>query len=174
MSGNAGSASASSDIRVSCHLNIHRDMAALPICRRKLSGCRPLASAYPKELLRIGDHVRKRRLDLKLLQKDIGQQLGVHCASVTNWELGKTDPELCHMPAVIQFLGYDPRPKTEPQTLAEKIVVYRVQRGLSQKRFSKMLGVDVTTLARWERGERVPGGVYAQKVNGVLGETSRD
>lgn len=127
----------------------------------KLSGCRPLASAYPKELLRIGDHVRKRRLDLKLLQKEVGQRMGVHSASITNWELGKTDPELCHMEAVIRFLGYDPRPATVPQTLAERIVAYRIARGWSQKRFAKLLGVDVTTLAKWEQGKRVPSGDLA-------------
>jgi transcriptional regulator with XRE-family HTH domain len=58
------------------------------------------------------------------------------------------------MPTVIAFLGYNPFPK--PDTLPEQLVWYRKTKGWTQKQFAKALGVDPTTLARWERGERTP------------------
>ena len=57
------------------------------------------------------------------------------------------------MPVIIAFLGYNPLP--EATTLAEQLVRTRVSRGLNQKEAAKLIGVDPSTLARWERGEHV-------------------
>ena len=43
-----------------------------------LTASRPLPPAYPRELKTLGDHLRKKRLDLGLLQKDVSQSLGVN------------------------------------------------------------------------------------------------
>jgi len=102
------------------------------------------------ELKTLGDHVRRWRLDLCLLQKDAANRIGADVCSVYNWENGRAAPELQFLPGIIAFLGYDPRP--EPSSLAERIVWFREGRGWSQKRFAKILGVDPTALARWERG----------------------
>jgi DNA-binding transcriptional regulator YiaG len=42
----------------------------------------------------IGDHVRKRRLAIKLLQKGVAAQLGVDKTSVFNWEANASNPEI--------------------------------------------------------------------------------
>ena len=39
------------------------------------------------------------------------------------WERGETEPALAFLPAILRFLGYDPRP--EPTTLAERLVAVR-------------------------------------------------
>lgn len=106
------------------------------------------------ELKTPGDHIRKRRLDLGLLQKDVAKQVGADVCSVLNWEKGRAEPELRFMPAILAFLGYDPRPM--PESLPERLVCYRQSKGWSQKKFAEVLGVDQSTLARWERGERKP------------------
>ncbi|MSU51334.1 MAG: helix-turn-helix domain-containing protein [Opitutus sp.] len=115
----------------------------------------------------LGDHIRRRRIDLKLLQKEVGQHMGVHCLSVWNWERNRTEPELKHQPAIIAFLGYDPLPL--PTTLAERLVQHRRSRGWSQKRLAAELDVDPTTLARWERGEKTPWGPYVVRVKALVG-----
>lgn len=102
----------------------------------------------------MGEHLKKRRMDLGLLQKELAKRLGADTASVWNWENGNANPELKFIPGIITFLGYDPRPK--PAVLAKQLVHYREGKGWSQKRYAKELGVDPSTLARWERGERVP------------------
>ena len=45
----------------------------------------------------------------------------------------------------------------------------RRARRLTQRQLAKMLGVPVNTVARWERGERTPTGLYAKAVGEWLG-----
>ena len=62
----------------------------------------------PAELKTIGDHVRKRRIALKLRQKDVAERIGVDVTSVCNWEANRTAPDSRVVPAVVEFLGYSP------------------------------------------------------------------
>jgi hypothetical protein len=41
-------------------------MAALPFCHTELRASKPKPSHYPKQLNTLGDHIRTRRLDLRL------------------------------------------------------------------------------------------------------------
>jgi transcriptional regulator with XRE-family HTH domain len=104
----------------------------------------------------IGDHIKKRRLELGLFQRDAARLLGVDTSTVTNWEKDRTQPRLCLIPKVIAFLGYDPKASV-PTTLGERIREYRRVRGFSQKRLAQFLGIDPSTLARWECDEGKPG-----------------
>lgn len=107
----------------------------------------------------VGDHLRRRRLELKLLQREVAQRLGADEASVFNWEANRGQPQLRYMPTIIGFLGYNPLP--EPEGLAVRLVWRRTSLGLTQKEAAQRIGVDQSTLARWERGERAPEGKYA-------------
>jgi DNA-binding XRE family transcriptional regulator len=44
-------------------------------------------------------------MDLKLLQKQVANQIGVHEMTITNWEDNATIPEVRYLPTIIQFLG---------------------------------------------------------------------
>lgn len=55
--------------------------------------------------------IRKRRLDLKLLQADVAQIVSCSKATVTNWEKGHAAPRVGHMAGVTRFLGFNPFPK---------------------------------------------------------------
>jgi transcriptional regulator with XRE-family HTH domain len=120
----------------------------------------------PVEPKTIGDHIRRRRLELKLLHKDVAKQLGVCQPSVYNWEANRSEPDIRYMPAVIRFLGYDPLPGV--QGFGEQLVQRRVALGLSQKEAAKRIGVDPGTLAKWERGEREPTGRSQELVKRFL------
>jgi transcriptional regulator with XRE-family HTH domain len=102
----------------------------------------------------VGDHIRKRRLGLKLLQREATERMGVCETSIFNWKSNKGTPEIRFMPAIIRFLGFNPLP--EAATLAEQLVRRRTALGKSQKESALKLGVDAGTLATWERGEREP------------------
>ncbi len=142
-------------------------MPALPYCKATINApWKP--SGYPKTLNHIGDHIRMRRMDLGLHQRDVALRLGVHAASVRNWEMGRTEPTLDLLRGVIEFLGYDPRP--EPSAIGERIKFWRTARGLSQEEMAVRLGVDPSTLARWESGRRVPTGGYLQAINANLNQ----
>lgn len=113
----------------------------------------------PEELNTLGDHLLRRRLVLKLLQRQVAEQIGVDKASIYNWEGNRSKPGVEYMPAIIRFLGYNPLPPREGW--ADRLVQCRTVLGLSQKESAVRMGVDQGTLARWERGEREPNGAYA-------------
>jgi len=69
---------------------------------------KPLNPAYPNVLKTLGDHLKKKRLDLKLLQGDIAQKFGTSEASIHNWEMGHTTPSPFFVPKIAEFLGYVP------------------------------------------------------------------
>jgi site-specific DNA recombinase len=120
----------------------------------------------------VGDHIRKRRLGLKMLQKDVAEQLGVDKTSVFNWEANTANPEVRYMPAIIRFLGYNPLPDADGW--GERLVRHRTTLGMTQKDAAARLGVDQGTLARWERDARKPEGAFLDRVKRFLqdGEAS--
>jgi transcriptional regulator with XRE-family HTH domain len=120
----------------------------------------------PTKLSTVGDHIRRKRLGLKILQRDVAEQLGVDKTTVFNWEANAANPGIEYTPAIIQFLGYNPLPQANDW--GERLVRHRTTRGLSQKESAKRLDVDPGTLARWERGEREPTGVLLGKVKQFL------
>jgi transcriptional regulator with XRE-family HTH domain len=98
----------------------------------------------------LGEHVRKRRLELRFTQKQAAQRIGVNPWTVLNWEKDHTEPPIESMPAIIRFLGYDPFP--EPKSLAERLLAKRRVMGWSIKEAARRLGVDEGTLGGWEQG----------------------
>ena len=139
---------------------------ALPFCHVRLSGPKPQQKAYPKHLKTLGDHLRKKRLDSGLLQKEVAAQMGVDTASIVNWESNRIQPMVHCLPAILAFLGHNPLP--EPKSLAEKLISYRQRLGLRRRKLAELLSVDEGTLARWERFERVPKGRYLKTIESLL------
>jgi transcriptional regulator with XRE-family HTH domain len=120
----------------------------------------------PDKLDTLGDHVRRRRLTLKLIQRQVAEQIGVDATSIHNWETNVSKPSLQYMPAILLFLRYNPVPPGSGW--AERLVQCRTALGLSQKESAKQLGVDASTLARWERAEREPAGAFLGPVTRFL------
>jgi len=141
--------------------SVRRDIPALPFCQTSLKARKPLPIAYPKALKTLGDHLRKRRLDKKLLQKEVGHLLGVDKCTINNWETNRATPALFHIPRIIKFIGYIPWEIQEGD-----IKTRRQLWGISQESLAKQIGVDPGTVARWETGKRKPGKVFLK----MLGE----
>jgi len=116
----------------------------------------------------LGDHIRTVRMQRKLLQREVADKLGVDKTSIYNWESNRSQPELRYMPGIIDFLGHNPLPSATTGW-GERLVQRRMILGLSQKEAAKRLGIDPSTLARWERGERVPTGGFRPRVMRFLG-----
>jgi len=142
-------------------------MVALPCCYLTLKTGKPRNPAYPEDLKTLGDHIRKRRLDLGLHQKDVAAIVNATTSSVTNWEKNRTTPRLYLLPRIIKFLGCDPL-QSNATTLGQKIKQYRIQKGLSLSRLARHLGIDPGTLARWEKHESEPTGKLKERVNSLL------
>ena len=73
-----------------------------------------LDPAYPKDPQILGEHIRKRRLDLGLFQRQVARQLGVNETTIHNWEVGATQPGISCVPKIIEFLSYNPFPSAGP------------------------------------------------------------
>jgi transcriptional regulator with XRE-family HTH domain len=99
----------------------------------------------PTQPQTIGDHIRRRRLGLKMHQKDVAKQIEVDTTSVHNWEGNLSKPEIRYMPAIIRFLGYSPLP--EAKSWADRLVQCRTALGFSQKEAARRLDADQGTLA---------------------------
>jgi transcriptional regulator with XRE-family HTH domain len=116
----------------------------LPFCYAELRSEKPRSEHYPKEINSLGGHIRARRLDLKLLQKQVAEQIEVNAATITNWERNASTPVIRYMPAIVRFLGYDPTPP--PSSLPERLVSARRELGLTQRKMAERLGVDPSTV----------------------------
>jgi transcriptional regulator with XRE-family HTH domain len=102
----------------------------------------------------LGEHLKRRRLELHLLQTDVARRLGVHFETLKNWERGIGSPMVRHIPAIIKFLGYDPEP--EPEALPKRIAYARRRLGMTQEQLAEALSVDPVTVYRWEKGMSCP------------------
>jgi len=125
---------------------------ALPRCHRLLKCLKPRGKDYPEEPNALGEHIKRRRLDLGLRQRDVAADLGVRFVTLCGWETGRATPETRYIPAIERFLGYclyDPI-----WTFGERLRAAREAQGLSRARLSKMAGLDPATVARAEADVR--------------------
>ena len=91
----------------------------LPFVRVRLKSL--IWKPYDFEPKTVGDHIRRRRLMLAITQEEAATRLGVNAWTVHNSETGQPKPEIRFIPALVEFLGYDPEPVDEG-TLAGRLV----------------------------------------------------
>jgi len=123
----------------------------LPLVRFRLKCPRP--KAYSENPQTLGEHLRKRRLELGLTQKQAAKVLGVNPLTVLNWEGSRFDPPIRWLPAILRFLGCDPFPM--PTTLGARLLQARRKHGWSTSEAARQFGVDPSTWHNWEAGELI-------------------
>jgi transcriptional regulator with XRE-family HTH domain len=119
----------------------------------------------------LGDHIRKRRLDLGLLQKQVAKKIGVDESTIYNWERQRTLPEIRFIAPIIEFLGYDPFP--EPELFQERLKTNRLRMGLSQKKLAAKLRIDPGTVGNWERAKHKPTKKFQKAIKDLIENVSR-
>jgi transcriptional regulator with XRE-family HTH domain len=127
-------------------------VALLPYGVKSLKSLKPVL--YTREPKTLGQHLKKRRLESSLLQRDLRERFKLENETYANWEKDRCYPAMKHWPGIIEFLGFDPNP--EPSTFGERLIAYRRRKGLSRKILAATLAVDEGTLWRWEIGRRKP------------------
>ena len=101
-----------------------------------------------------GQHLRSRRRSLALLQRELAARLGVGIETIQGWECGKSVPSVRYVPAIVQFLGYDPF-ANQSQRVADRLATKRRELGWTQAQTALHLGVRQSMIARWEAGRAV-------------------
>ena len=119
----------------------------MPFCRTTLKAAW-LPVSYPKECKHLGDHIKRRRLDLGLTRGEAAHQIGVDKDTLLRWESGAFRPTVRRLPKVLEFLGYDPSGGN--RSFAQRLVSSRRRLGVSQAALARMLGVASRTVWRWE------------------------
>nr|WP_245555027.1 helix-turn-helix transcriptional regulator [Geopsychrobacter electrodiphilus] len=105
------------------------------------------------EPVTLGDHLRRRRIELGLYQKDVAARLGVTAPTVWNWE-NRGSVDLRFIPRVIAFLGYSPI--SQPDDLLGKLTWYKQVNGLTLEQLGVEMGRDPEQLADWLSGRHSP------------------
>ncbi len=136
-------------------------MGSLPICKIVLKAKKPCHKPYPKVLISCGDYIRKKRLDLNLKQSDVAKIIDVTTDTIINWELNRAEPQVYLIPKIISFLGYT------LDLYDNEIKTYRIQRGLSNKEFARILKINTRTLAKIEANKKVREEII-EKINNMI------
>jgi transcriptional regulator with XRE-family HTH domain len=116
----------------------------------------------------LGDHIRRKRLDLGQGQRILARRLGVREETVHLWETGRAIPLPRHYGRIVRFLGYDPG--SAASSLGELVLSTRRRRGLTQTELAARLGADEGTVVDLESGRRRLSRKIAAAVEAFLAE----
>lgn len=112
------------------------------------------AKNYPENPKTLGEHLRKRRLDLYQTQEQVAMRFGVSVTTYIYWEANHVVPKVDKWPKIVQFLGYDPSPP--PTTFGDAVTTLRYSLGLDRHRFARRLGTNAKSVMHWESNRRRP------------------
>lgn len=126
----------------------------------------PKPPGYPVHPQSLGEHLRKRRLDLALFQAQVANQLGVDETTIANWEKARTYPSLRQLPKLFTFLGYVPFEC--PQDPLGRLRYYKRAHGLSGKALAQELGMDGSMVTGWLAGKHRPSARSLERLDAFL------
>jgi len=82
------------------------------------------------------------------------------------WEKNRSKTLPRFYPKLVDFLGYCPIETIS--SFGEKLLVFRIYRGLTQEQMAHELGIDPSTLAAYESERKLPHGTMREKINHAL------
>ena len=143
----------------------------MPFCRWvPMTVKTPKPKNYSDTPQTLGQHLKKRRKELGLFQREVAAQMGIGTETYANWEKGNTKPVAAQFRPIVAFLGYDPSPT--PKTLAERLQAkrraLRVARGLSQEALAVDAEIERSYMSRIERGLENPSVAVLERIAKAL------
>ena len=140
----------------------------------------------PTEPKTIGEHLRKRRLALRLLQRESSVKLGVSTVTLSRWECNKVYPTWRQQPTIACYLGFDPftdptlgRPRANetpnvaflspvaPNNIGQIIMQYATVNRKTREQVAQELGLSVKTIWNWFTGRRRPSKALRQHIESL-------
>ena len=129
----------------------------------------------PREPKTIGEHLRRRRLELGIFQSEAARKLGVSTVTLSRWECGKVYPTWPQQPAVAAYLGFNPftnptlgSPKGNERSgvailspkssdnIGQAIIRHCMKARKTRKQAAKEMGLSPKTVWNWVTGRRQP------------------
>ena len=139
----------------------------LAFWKLEISIKKPVIQKFKSNPKTLGDHIRKKRIENRELQKVIADRLRISEDTITGWENNRTQPMVHFYPAIIEYLGYLPI-TINRKTLGGKIRHYRYIKGFSRKKLGKLLRVDASTIASWETNKFKPNRIALKRIEKLL------
>jgi DNA-binding transcriptional regulator YiaG len=115
------------------------------------------------------------RCTLGLTQEQLAQRLGIDESTRAAWERGENLPVGAYRKLLEDFIAGDGILPTGPGTAsaksrfsARKIIALRQKLGLTKAALARLIGINVNTLWRWERGDRKPHGLHRKLIADLM------
>jgi DNA-binding XRE family transcriptional regulator len=131
----------------------HTINGSLPICNVHITAVKPEYRPFPpNEDKSLGACLKRRRLTLNWTQKQTAVYFGVLKDSYQNWEWNDYTPHVRYRKKVNEFLEYNFWDDGSG-SLANQLLLYRIERGITMNEFSKEIDVSCHTIERIEKQE---------------------
>jgi transcriptional regulator with XRE-family HTH domain len=108
---------------------------------------RPRTKYHISVPLTFADHIRKKRLEMRLTYPELAKLLCISETSIWGWETGKSMPLVSVYPSIISFLGYAPF-QTENLTFGEQLSTARHIAGITRKELAQTLRMGTENYTR--------------------------
>ena len=128
-----------------------------------------MSQKYLDDPKTLNEKILNKRLEKRMLQKEVADFIGVTEDCVTMWENNRSKPMVKYYPKIIEFLGYFPF-EIDISCLAGKIKYYRYIKGFSQEDLAENLGVNESTVFHYEKGSHKPKGRLLHILTLILSE----
>lgn len=113
----------------------------------------------------LGERLREARLAAGMTQAQLATRLGVSDGRrVAAWEHGRATPHPATWAAICSVLGIA---NEGPEVVTLRTL--RLRRGLTHHDVAQVVGVDPSTVVRWESGAQRPRARHAERLAEVLG-----
>lgn len=116
----------------------------------------------------LGQHLRSRRLVLKLTQAQAAERLNTLREHYERWERDEVAPTASFWPRLIGFIGSYPWAIQSP---ADQVLMARRMMGLSQFAFGRRIQVIAKKVREWEHGVAKPSPAMLAKVQQLVTDT---
>ncbi|WPV63998.1 helix-turn-helix transcriptional regulator [Chitinophaga sp. LS1] len=147
----------------------HNHMNALPCSTFSKIVPKPFGDKYLESPKTLNEKILNKRLEKRMLQREVANFIGVTEDCVTLWENNRSNPMVKYYPKIIEFLGYFPF-QIDISSLAGKIKYYRYIKGVTQEDLAKNLGVNESTVFHYEKGTHKPKGRLRQVLSLLLSD----
>lgn len=114
-----------------------------------------MPKGYPESFTCIGDHLRAKRLTEGLQIVELALKLDTSTENIVNWEQGNNTPSIYFIVSIVDYLGYCPLIE-QPKSLGQQVKLKRFHAGLSSEQLAHKIGIDPSTLLRWEGRDYSP------------------
>ena len=145
------------------------DMVALLSLTLHFKCKRPVLNCYPMNPQTLGEHIRKRRMDLNMTKKAMAIKFNVNEMTVGTWENNKHVPPPKHYANLIKYIGYLPF-ETKNLSLGKQLYYARQVAGLTQEKLSRLIKIDESSLRLIELDQRKPQSKIYKILYGFIAE----